>query len=507
MRRSFIVLFLMLLVLAVSAPAAAETPEELTLPDLLNAMASSSPDLKKEEAALFKARAGYQEQMAFLYPTVLFSIPVGFSYAPFYNFYYTSSSSALLSQSSAWDISPGFSLTQVLPTSGRIDLSLKDSLTIADPGNSGNPYYAPFIPDLTYSNNISVGLTLQQPIFFEDAFGASLTIVEESFRLASAKYLFAKNELVYQAARTYYGLLKLKNSERLARLSLQDAQLAYEDMKKKLGSGIVTRLAVLKEESRLKKAELDLFDASAALANEYARAAAVYHFKKEYEINPGATTPAIPEPPAAAEAKARVAAKNPELLMARNDLEMKKARVTTTKCENAHTLTLGSNLILDSAYGYETDLGEALADPFDGSANPKLSLTFKLSFKLFDGGAVDAKIRQAALDAEMSALAAAGKSDELAGRIEAAAGKLERSRLNVAYTEAALSVAAQEFEKAGRDFNLGQISRLELDRLELAWRSAELESLQARSERDLASLETLKLMGEDLFSILTGGKQ
>jgi hypothetical protein len=107
----------------------------------------------------------------------------------------------------------------------------------------------------------------------------------------------------------------------------------------------------------------------------------------------------------------------------------------------------------------------------------------------------------------MSALAAAGKSDELAGRIEAAAGKLERSRLNVDYTGAALSVAAQEFEKAGRDFNLGQISRLELDRLELAWRSAGLESLQARSERDLASLETLKLMGEDLLSILTGGKQ
>jgi outer membrane protein TolC len=512
MRSMLIAFFCLAFGLAAVTPAFTEDAiatgaGELVLSDLLKALAAASPDLKKEEAALFKAHSGFQEQMAFLYPSIYFTLPSTFSYSPVFNFSATSSYSLSVRDGSLWDFSPGLSLTQALPTSGRLDVSVKDTLSLI---NLGDPVQALppgiTVPDTAYTHTLTFGLSLTQPIFFEDAFSASIAVIEQTYRLAQARYLFAKNTLVAQAARAYYGLVRLKTAERLAKLTLAAEQQGLADVKRKLDAGSTTRAALLKAEARSKKAELDFYDASQALRNEYRRLAAAYHLPENFSVGDETAPLVLPALPAAADIRSRVAAGNPELAMGRNELEAKKARVTTTKCENADTLTLGSSLMLDSVNSYQTDLLEALADPFDSSANPRLAFSLKLSFRIFDGGAAAEKVKQAAYDAEMSALALESRETELGARIDGALASLERSRLNVGYAEAALAAAAQDFDAAGRDYKLGQIAVLDLNRLELAFRAAGLESLQAKSERDLALLELFALMGDDLFALLNGGK-
>jgi outer membrane protein TolC len=480
--------------------------QELTLPRLLKAQAESSPDLKREEAALLKARAYYLEQAAFLYPTLTFAAPAGYSFSPFYSFYYTSSLSTTIANSSAWDFSPTLSLTQVLPTAGTLDLSVKNTLSIIDLGSPVDPFFAPFIPDTAYMDDLAVSLSLRQPIFFENAFAASLVILEETYKQAEARFRLARNGLVCQAARDYYGLVRLSNAARVAELTLAAARLACDDARRKLGTGSVSRLAALKEETRLKKAELDLFDAHSALRNESARIAAAYGLRGEIDVGAAAAPLVLPALPGPDEIRARAAALNPELLAGKDELAARKARVTTIKCDNAHTLTVGSSLILDSVNEYETDLWAALADPFNGSANPKLSFNFKLTFKLLDGGAAAARVRQAELDAEMSALALFSTEADVAGRVDRALDALERARLNAGYTGAAREAASQEFEAACKDFKLGQIAQLDLDRLELAFRAAELEDELAKSDLELARLELFSLMGDDLYALTTGEK-
>ncbi|MBN2352705.1 MAG: TolC family protein [Spirochaetales bacterium] len=496
--------------LAAEEPSSAPPPSagtgEITLPRLLERMFASSPDLRREEAALRTAQASYREQLSFLYPTIFFNLPAGFTFTPLYAFYYNANSSATITDSSLWDFSPNLSLTQVLPTSGTLDFSVKNSLSVYALGNPVDPVFDPFIPDTAFVDQMTFSLSLRQPIFFENAFAASLTIIERTFRLSQSRFLQARNALVARAARDYFGLIRLKAAARLAELTLAEARLSAEDARRKLGTGNISRLAALKEETRLKKAELDSFDAGAAFRNERARIVSDYGLSPEATVAEEFTPLALPELPGAGEIRARTVAGNPEIAMGREELEARKAKVTTTKCENAHTLTLGGNLVLDSANNYSTDLWSALADPFDGSSNPRLSFTFKLSLRLFDGGAAEQKIKQAEADAETSAWTLAGTTNTVSGKVDAALSGLERARLNAEYAAASLAAAAQEFEAAGRDFALGRIAKLDLDRLEIAYRSAGLEDRRAKTDLELARLDLFTLMGDDLYALLTGGK-
>ncbi len=489
-----------------SAPAPPRKGSEITLSRLLGVMAASSPDLRREEAALRKAQASYRERLSFLSPTIFFNLPAGFTFTPLYAFYYNANSSTIITDSSLWDFSPNLSLTQVLPTSGTLDVSIKNNLAVYALGNPVDPVFTPLIPDTAFVDEMSFNLSLRQPLFFGNAFAASLTVIEETYRLSQNRYRQARNELVARAARDYFGLVRLRASARLAQLSLAEAKLAAEDARRKLGTGTISRLAALKAETRLKKAELDAFDADAALRDELARVVSAYGLAPEATVGEEAAPLALPELPGGEEIRARSFAGNPEIAMGREELEAKKAHVTTTRCENAHTLTLGSSLVLDSANTYSTDLWSALADPFDGSSNPRLSFTFKLSFRLFDGGAADQKVRQAELDAETSAWALAGTTKELSAKVDSGLSRLERARLNAEYAAAALAAAAQEYEAAGRDFALGRIAKLDLDQLEIAYRTAGLEDRRAKTDLDLARLDLFALMGDDLFTLLTGGK-
>jgi outer membrane protein TolC len=491
------------IILLFGSAMVANAAQPLSLEALVERIVSDSFDYRDTMLSLSISEANYNENMANLFPSVSATVPANIGYAPVYS----PSTGTTLHDSLSLGVTPEVRVNQYLPTSGTLSLSLADAFAYARAGSVDSFLGGTTTPDPTFSNTVTLGVSLVQPLFFENAYAAGLATMNETYDSAKLASLSKVNTIVYKAAADYYRLKISKYALSLASARLADTKQNYEDSKKKYEQGTLSRLAFINVEAALRKTELDLMDSVSAYTQSLSTFASAYGMKETPEVDDSVADIALPESPDSAEGLFKIAdSKNMELSLERKALAIADATLVTTKFVNApFTFSVGPSVTFDQK-GDSTTLGDALTAPFGVDANTQFSMSVSLSGSLFDAGIKENKIRSQALEVERKKFSLASKIDKIKADAAALFAKMERNKKALEYASLSIEVAALEYETAKSDFARGGISRLEFSSEIIKRDDATLRYMQAKIDNVIGVLEMSIFMGDDLVRLISRSK-
>ncbi len=485
---------LQILMLVFAVTVAVHAAEPLTLEALVKHIVTESYDYTDAKLSLSKAKANYDQNMANLFPAFTATIPGSLGYAPTYS----PMAGLTLHDSFSLGLSPELRVSQYLPTSGTLSLSLSDAFSSASASSI----------ETTYANKVSLGLSLVQPLFFENAYQAALVTTEETYNAAKLASVSRINRLVYQAAADYFRLKLSGYALSLAATRLADTRQNYEDSKRKYEQGVLSRLAFINVETALKKAELDMLDSELAHEQSLAAFASAYGFDEIPVVDNAVAEVSPVRTPGTVDALFEVASeRNVELAMERKALLVADALLVTTKFANApFTLSAGPSVTFDKKGADSTNLADAFGGPFGADANTTFSMGVSLSCSLFDAGLKQNKILAQEVETEQKRFAFESKLKKARNDAAALFMKMERNRKSLEYADLAMQVAELEYETAKADYAAGGISRLEFSSESIKRDDASLRHMQASVDAALFALELSLFMGDDLVTVITRSK-
>ncbi len=478
--------------------------DKLNLSNLLERFKEHSPDFVSSLLSLESARANYREYMAGLYPSVSTSTVLSVVNNTKTEGTYLGSDYTI-ENARNWSLTPSLSINQYLPTGGTLTLTLKDNLGITSNGSITPDALSEVLggTEARYSNTPEIGLTLSQPIFFEDAYGAGKRIAENNLKIAKKNYLSRLNSEVFALVNEYFNLKFLKSKLQLISFRFNDAKASYETTKKRYKLGKVSRLNLLRAEAAFKKAGIDWESARENFVVAKKRFCMKYGFDDSVAID--STIEDICDYSILKnreEVVERTLSGNVNLALANYNLSIAMDNLINTKLSRAPVVTIGGGLSFSTTAGSTTDFKSALENSFNDNASPVISGSITLSAKLFDAGSFDAKLKAARSSMESERYRLKAEREKIKGKVEDLLDEIEKTKKLYEYAKLNLQIAEMEYEKAKTDFRLGRTTQGDLNKYNMELENARLDLLNYRMEINSDYLNILILMGENLLSVL-----
>ena len=481
------------ILLSLSGHIAAEEP--LTLAETFGSVETTSRRWFADELSLEEARLAYRRARAIIYPVLDVSAPVSVDSTLRETF--TSQvgpSSVEVQRNGAYSLatSPGLTLRQSLPTGGTLSATLSDSMGISDPGefdpsSAGDSYPANDRIDHT----LRFGLSLNQPLYFKgNAFSASLELAENTFGRAQLDRDRRRNQLAYEAAGLYYQIQYLAYSRSLVASRNEASGRRLQTVEREFELGMHTRSVLLQAQLSVQKAQIDLYDAQRALDQSLAEFRGLYGLPQDRQMGERVDVFPLPDHDLD-ETAARALDANPDVQSLRLAAADAANAIVLYEAERAPRLSVGADLTY--ADRSEEDLPNR-STAFSGSV--------VVSANLFDGRTTRLRLDEMALASDRAALELEQARMALQRDVTTAIEDLERNRRYMEYLQAAMEVAAYEFEKGGRDRDLGVITDRELQDLELTLETTRLEIARETMEDNLLKIRLLAMQGEDIMRMV-----
>jgi len=482
----------------------AEEKEVLTLSSAVIKLKENLNDYKKNIYSLESARASYLNSRASLYPSVNGTAPVTVKNSSKTSGTYIGTDYTI-NNSRFWTIAPELNLSQYLPTGGTLNLSVKDALIITGAGSIDPESLKSELggTDLKYQNTPGIGISLTQPVFFGDAYGAGRRIAENTLNIAKKTFLLNENTLAANMLREYFNLKFLKYSSMLIKTRLDSAKDNNRNTEKMFNLGRVTKLELLQTEAALKKAEIDLFDAEEQFANAKKEFLSKYGYKKGIVI--GTEVENICDYSILRnkdDILNRAMGSNIGLLFARYNLNIVKDNLINTRYTAAPVLNLAGSIDFSTTADSATDFNEAFKNSFNDNSSQVLSASISLSAKLFDAGSLKEKIDKAHNDIKANEYEVKSKRADIITNLNTLFRKIEKSRKINKYSELNIQIAEFRYEKGKKDLELGQIAQNDLNKMSLELENAKLALISAKIETNMDYVNILLLEGESLIDLL-----
>jgi outer membrane protein len=469
--------------------------EPLGLAETFGYLETTSRRWLADEMALQEARLAYRRTRAIIYPVLDLSAPVSVNSTLGETFTtQVGPSTVEVQRDGAYSlsVSPGLTLRQSLPTGGTLSATLSDTVSVSDPGNFDPSSVGDSYPtDERVDHTLAFGLSLDQPLYFRgSAFAASLELAENTLGRAQLGRDRQRNQLAYEAASLYYEIQFLAYSRSLVASRNEASARRLETIEREFELGMHTRSVLLQAQLSLQKAEIDLYDAQRALDQTLGEFRGLYGLPEDASIGERVDTFPLREFDPDETLELALGA-NPDVKMLRLSVADAANAVIIYDAERAPRLSIGADLT------YADRSEEDLPDRSTG-----LRGNVMITANLLDGRTARLRRDELALASSRAAIELEQAEMALRRDITSAIEDLERNRRYMDYLLAAVEVAAYEFDKGGRDRNLGVITDRTLGDLGLALEAARLEIARATVEDNLLRIRLLATQGEDIMQLV-----
>ena len=482
----------------------AETQNKITLKKLLINFRENIL-VKKNMLSLHSAGADYKDSLTSLYPSVTAQVPATAAD----NFKTTGSylgADYTINNSTSFMISPELNLNQYLPTAGTLRLNVKNELSVSKNGSIDPEDLAEELggTDNKYKNTPSIGISVNQPLFFGDAYSAGKRTAENTYNIAQHEFLLNQNNLVTALLRDYFNLKYLNYSRILIKSRLADAEANYKSTEKMFKLGKTTNLELLKAKAARMKAEIDLADAELKYLSQRVDFFKKYGFKStavidtdienicDYSVlkNRDSIT-------------AEAMASNISLAIKNYNLKIARDSLINLKYSHAPVLNIYGNIAFSTAADRDRDISAALNNSFNDNSNPVISAGITLSASIFDAGSLKDKIDKLNYQILIAGYAVKQERVDILSRLNELFNKIEKNTKLAEYVELNNKIAELEYIKAEKDFKLGRITQNDLNRLRMEKENSKLSLLNNKIEANMNYIDLLNLEGRDLLKYLT----
>src|ERR1700722_12070871 len=311
-------------------------------------------------------------------------------------------------------------------------------------------------------------------------------------RLLSATFAFndTHRNVIDQVEQAYYRLLNSSGQEDSAQASLANAEAVEQATQERLTNGLATLPDVLEARSATAQAEYDLQSALGAeeiargdLATAVGTSASVAIRVQPLDRLP--TPESISE--TVEETINRAFAQRPDLMQQAAEIRTANARLKEARAAYYPTLDVNVSPAMPSLYGIQ--------QPYHWSHTSDLtgSVTFNLSWTVFDGGARKGRVAQAQADIRAADAQTNLKKNHIADEVWTA-----YSNLNTAFRQhraaiALLEAASQSYNAALESYKYGLRNLLDVT-------AAQRSLAQARSADVFARSQVLSALADLAFT-------
>ncbi len=311
--------------------------------------------------------------------------------------------------------------------------------------------------------------------------------LKEAYELSSLQVKQTIEQTLLQLYASYYEVARLDESVRILSETFANSKTRLDRAQKRFAFGSATGLEVLTARVDMNADSISLIQQRQLLRNAKRNLNAVLarELEIEFEVSPFVEFLDRVELEGF---KQEYLKKNTRLQLARTDQEMSELGL------KAQRSTLLPSLTANGAYGYTE--GQFPATGFLASNNTVgLSAGINLNWNLFRAGAQQVGIRNAKLALQASELREQQIEQEVLRDLRNAEGNYSNALEVFRLQQENIKTAQENYKRARAQFELAQITSIELRQAQINLLSAELLGVQAKFSAKLAELEYLNHCG------------
>lgn len=311
--------------------------------------------------------------------------------------------------------------------------------------------------------------------------------LKEAYELSSLQVKQTIEQTLLQLYASYYEVARLDESVRILSETFANSKTRLDRAQKRFAFGSATGLEVLTARVDMNADSISLIQQRQLLRNAKRNLNAVLarELEIEFEVSPFVEFLDRAELEGL---KQEYLTKNTRLQLVRTDQEMSELGL------KAQRSTLLPSLTANGAYGYTE--GQFPATGFLASNNTVgLSAGINLNWNLFRAGAQQVGIRNAKLALQASELREQQIEQEVLRDLRNAEGNYSNALEVFRLQQENIKTAQENYKRARAQFELAQITSIELRQAQINLLNAELLGVQAKFSAKLAELEYLNHCG------------
>ena len=347
------------------------------------------------------------------------------------------------------------------------------SQTERDEPYSGTAFYRETI------QSFDLTLDLNYTIFDFGARGGRIDAARAGLLAANFAFNDVHRQLIYRVAKAYYELLNASGQEEAAQSSLANAQAVQQSAEALRNNGLATLPDVLEARSATAQAQYDLQAAQGAedVAHGKLLTALGASPTSNIQVQPidQLATPDSIEG-TIDQAIDRAVRQRPDLMRQLASIRAAKAEVKQARAAYFPTLNLDAQPDAQALYAMEqTNPGRHTAG-LDGS------LTFNLSWTIFDGGARKNRKAQAAAEVQFAKAQADTTRDQIENGVWTAYSNLKTALRQRLAAQALLEAAMQSYDAATQSYRFGVRNLLDVTEAQRTLARARSADVLARAQ-------------------------
>jgi outer membrane protein TolC len=314
-------------------------------------------------------------------------------------------------------------------------------------------------------------VTASQRLFSGTAFPALRSTFKAS-QAARMTEAYERSRLRVNVAQAFYGVLMAREAEAVAEASLEASRGQLELAERQVAAGIVARRAVLQAQLTVAQGERDLL----AAAEQRVSAEESWHLLTGL---PREATLVVPDQPAV----------QPTLQDAMNDVVGRQdLKAADLQIQAVHLQRVASDMrwapVVDAQFTYNYNENTGFQDD---PTNWQFVLAAR--WTLWDGGLRMAESSEFAIQKQMAELQRRQLREQAEQDVRVAWEALQRARRGLDAVDDELALAAENVRLAEKSFEVGAGTWLEVQQAQVMQRSAQLNAIQQRMNRDLAAMQ------------------
>ncbi|MBC7447762.1 MAG: TolC family protein [Hymenobacteraceae bacterium] len=348
------------------------------------------------------------------------------------------------------------------------------------PTGPGRSEELQFVPN----NNYDVHVTAQYTLYDFGANKARIAVAESQRTTAQTTMAVARRDLAYGAVQSYYAILALRESLRVADRQIADLSAHQREVETRVQGGVATRFDVSQTRVRVAQAESQRLDLQNQLRQQEIQLARLLHRPESTAPVRGRLTYA-PQTGDEATLVARAFEQRPELQLARDNQRLSDAQAALTSVANKPLLGVGAQV--GGKNGYQPDIYQF---------RPNFTGVVQLTVPIFDGNKnrnqrVEAAAGQRAAAARLLDVQEQVRADvrSALAQLQSQAARYDNAQLQITLTQDALT-RAQTRQRAQVGTNIDVLDA------ETALAQARLAQLQATYGYLLGQYQLKRATGE-----------
>lgn len=487
------------------APMPAET-RTLGVKDLGVMIAAGDPRLRIAAQTLRAADAAYRAVVAAAYPQVTATSSYSLDLVPDLR----TPTQEIQNQGSHL-VSAKLSVSQLLPTSGALLLSVEDTLAVQTSSGVSTGGGDVESVDPRFAQSPKATLSLSQPILFNGKL-LDMQLFPATLRKARLDYLRAEednrdimNRSLSAAVQSLLGVLQLRKSIATTTRSLELSQTRLEQSRQNLKLGLVSELDVWELELSIGKQREGLLDLRYSLAKAERQLALTLGRENLVGLELDGLVPALSLDLSPEEIERRALARNPVLQGGAMSLEGRKLDKTIAGQQDATTLTLSFGV--QPKYPYtraDTSLKGSFTELAAEDASIDWILGVGVTVPVYRGGK-----QRATADSADALERIAGENlllsrQQVTGDVQSLLLTRQNLQEKASLLENNASLLARRVEIERGLLALGKSTDLDVAARELDRDAKSVEAWKARADLFVAVLSLYGQAGEDLQRIIEG---